>query len=112
LRKEGEQEDVFRVSVRLGVIFMEVKILKEEKGELTFELAGADQSFPQLLVEKLNADKSVEFAACKVSHPLVANPIVIVRSAKGKPSDAVVKALKELSEELGSFRKKFSDLVG
>ena len=94
------------------MIFMEVKIIKEEKNELTFELVGADQSFPQLLVEKLNADKSVEFAACKVTHPLVASPIVIVRTGKGKPSDVVVKALKEIVDELGSFRKKFSDLVG
>ncbi len=91
---------------------MEVKMLKEEKNELSFELVGADQSFPQLLVEKLNADKSVEFAACKVSHPLVANPIVIVRSGKGKPSDAVVKALKEIAEELGAFRAKFSEITG
>lgn len=91
---------------------MEVKILKEEKGELSFELIGGDRSLPQLLVEKLNADKSVEFAACKVEHPLLANPIIVVRTTKGKPSEAVIKSLKEIAEELGDFKKRFSELVG
>jgi len=91
---------------------MEVRILKNDSDELSFELVGADQSLPQLLVEKLNADKSVEFAACRVSHPLVASPVVIVKAARGKPVDAVLKALKEAAEELGAFSKKFSELTG
>jgi len=91
---------------------MEVKIIKDESGELSFELVGADYSLPQLLVEKLNADKSVEFAACKLAHPIVASPIVIVRTKKEKPAAVVIRALKELSSEVGSFRKKFSDIVG
>ena len=91
---------------------MEVKIIKEDKGEMTFELIGCDRSLPQLLVEKLNSDKAVDFAACKVDHPLLANPIVTVRMGKGKPADAVVKSLKEIAEEVGTFKKKFSELTG
>jgi len=91
---------------------MEIKILKEEKGELTFELIGCDRSLPQLLVEKLNSDKTVDFAAYKVEHPLLANPIVILRTSKGKPVDAVVKSLKEIAEEVSTFEKKFVELTG
>jgi DNA-directed RNA polymerase subunit L len=91
---------------------MEVKIMKDDSEELTFELTGADYSLPQLLVEKLNADKSVQFAACKVAHPLVGNPVVTVRTKKEKPMAVVIRALKEMTGDISDFRKKFSDIVG
>ena len=91
---------------------MEIRIIKDEPQELSFEIIGGEVSLPQLLVEKLNADKSVEFAACKLAHPLVVNPSIIVRTARGKPVDAVVKALKEISAEVSAFRDKFSEIVG
>jgi DNA-directed RNA polymerase subunit L len=91
---------------------MEVKILKEGKDELTFELIGADRSLSQLIVEKLNADKGVEFAACKVDHPVLANPVVTLRTGKGKPVDALVKSLKEIHGDISAFKEKFSELTG
>jgi DNA-directed RNA polymerase subunit L len=90
---------------------MEVKILKDEPGELSFELIGADQSLAQVLVEKLNQEKSVEFAASKVAHPLVANPSVIVKTKRVKAKDLVVKTLEGMKKETEEFRKKFSDLI-
>lgn len=90
---------------------MEVKIIKSEPGELSFELVGSDQSLAQLLAEKLNKEKSVVFAASKVAHPLVANPVVIVKTKKTKAVDVVVKTLEEIKKEVGSFKKKFSDLT-
>ena len=91
---------------------MEVKILKDEAQEISFELIGADPSLPQLLVEKLNADKSVEFAAYKVDHPIIANPIVVVKTKKAKAKDAVVAALKLVAQDMEEFKKRFLEIVG
>lgn len=90
---------------------MEVKVIKNEPGELSFELVDSDQSLAQLLVEKLNKEKSVEFAASKVAHPLIANPVVIVKTKKTKALDVVVKNLEELKKEVDSFKKKFAELA-
>lgn len=90
---------------------MELRIIKNEPSELNFELVGVDQSLPQILVEKLNKEKSVVFAASKVAHPLVANPVVIVKTKGKKAQDVVVKALEEMKKEMEGFRKKFSDLI-
>jgi DNA-directed RNA polymerase subunit L len=91
---------------------MEVKILKNEAQEISFELIGADPSLPQLLVEKLNADKSVEFAAYKVDHPIIASPIVIVKTKKEKAKDTVIRALKLVAQDMEDFKKSFLEIVG
>ncbi len=91
---------------------MEVRIIKDEEHEMSFELAGADQSFPQLLVEKLNADKSVEFAAAKLEHPVIANPVLTVRTKKGSARDAVISALRQVAEEVEGFRHRFLEAAG
>jgi len=90
---------------------MEVRILKDEPNELNLELMDADPSLPQLLVERLNKETSVEFAACRVTHPLVANPELLVKTRKGNAKELVMKSLEETKKELDEFRGKFSDLI-
>jgi DNA-directed RNA polymerase subunit L len=91
---------------------MEVNVLMNESNEISFELIGADQSITQLIVERLNKDKSVTFAAAKVAHPLVANPTVILKTKGKKAKDVLIKTLKEIKEELNDFRDKFEDISG
>lgn len=90
---------------------MEVKILVKEKNVLELEFGGGDQSLAQMLAEKLNADSSVEFAAYKVDHPLVALPRLVVRTKKGDPSKLVLEKLKEIKSEVADFRKQFLGIV-
>jgi len=90
---------------------MEVKILVNEKNVLEMELGDADQSLAQLLAEKLNDDKDVEFASYKVEHPLIGTPKLYVRTKKGEPVKLVLEKLEEIKGELSEFRKQFSDLV-
>jgi DNA-directed RNA polymerase subunit L len=91
---------------------MEVKIVKDEPYELSLELVGGEQSLLQMLVDKLNKEKSVEFAASKVTHPLVANPTMIVRTKRMKAKELVLKKLEELKKEVESFEQKFSEISG
>ena len=110
MRKRREKEIISGLSARV-VIVMEVKILKNEANELSFELVGADQALPNMIVDRLNKDKSVEFAACKLAHPLLANPVVYVRTRQGKALDAIVSCIKELKDEVDSFKGKFEQLT-
>ncbi|MEW6036492.1 MAG: DNA-directed RNA polymerase subunit L [Candidatus Micrarchaeota archaeon] len=90
---------------------MEMKVLLNEKNTLEMELTGADQSLAQLLAEKLNDEKDVEFASYKVEHPLVTSPKLIVRTKKGEPAKLVLEKLEEIRKELADFRGQFSDIV-
>jgi len=94
------------------MIIMEVKIVKDEPYELTLELVGGEQSLLQMLVEKLNQEKSVDFAASKVTHPLVANPVFTLRTKRVKAKELVVKKLEEMKKEVEGFEKKFSEISG
>ncbi len=90
---------------------MEVKILINEKNALELEMAGADQSLAQLLAERLNEDKDVEFASYKVEHPIIGNPKLFVRTKKGEPAKIVLDKLAEIKKEVSEFRSQFSDIV-
>lgn len=91
---------------------MEIKILVNESNELSFEVIGADQSITQLIVERLNQDGSVTFAASKKAHPLVANPTVILKTKGKKAKDVLIKTLKEIKDDLMDFKGKFEDISG
>jgi DNA-directed RNA polymerase subunit L len=90
---------------------MAVKILINEKNTLEMDLGDPDQSLAQLLAERLNEDKDVEFASYKMEHPYMATPKLIVRTKKGDPAKLVLEKLDELKKELSEFRKQFSDIT-
>ncbi|MBI5227776.1 hypothetical protein HY988_04275 [Candidatus Micrarchaeota archaeon] len=90
---------------------MEVKILVNEKNTLEMELFDIDQSLAQLLAEKLSAEKSVDFAAFKMEHPIVANPKIIVKMKKGDPEKLVLEKLEEIKKEVTDFKKHFLEIA-
>ncbi|MFN7991166.1 MAG: RpoL/Rpb11 RNA polymerase subunit family protein [Candidatus Micrarchaeia archaeon] len=90
---------------------MEVRILVNEKNTIELEFVDGDQSLAQLLAEKLNSDKDVEFASYKVEHPLVGHPKVFLRTKKGEPAKLILEKLSEIKSEVAEFRKQFSDIV-
>lgn len=89
---------------------VEIKLIKKEKTELEFEIAGADPTIPELLVEKLNEAAGVEDAAYKVEHPIVGSPRIYVKVKRGDPVAAVEKAAESLGKEISEFRKSVSGM--
>jgi hypothetical protein len=59
---------------------MDVKIIKENKTELEFELIGEDHAFCNALRHALSRHKDVLHASYKVEHPLLSNPKVYVKT--------------------------------
>ncbi|MFH1520542.1 MAG: RpoL/Rpb11 RNA polymerase subunit family protein [Candidatus Micrarchaeota archaeon] len=90
---------------------MDVKLLVNEKHIIEMDLGDADQSLAQLLVEKLNEDSDVEFAAYKVEHPITATPKIYLRTKKGEASKLLLEKLDEIKNEVTDFKKQFLDVV-
>lgn len=89
---------------------MEVKILLNEKNVIELELVGADQSLAQLIAEKLNKNKDVDFASFKVEHPLLGSPKVFLRTKKGDASKLLLATVDEIKKEVADFRSQFEGI--
>lgn len=90
---------------------MEVRILVNEKNTLELELGGIDSSLAQLLAEKLNSEKDVEFAAYKMEHPLISSPKLIVKTKKSDPAKLVLEKLEVMKKEVAGFKAAFTDIA-
>lgn len=69
---------------RRGTIEMELKILSKTENELKLEVIGETHTFCNLLQQFLLEDLSVEVTGYTVPHPLIASPVVYIRTKKGK----------------------------
>jgi len=90
---------------------MTIKILKKEKNELEVDLGEADYSVAQVIAARLQETKGVEFAACKITHPVVGTPHLIVKTKTADPVKLVTKEIEEVKKEISEFKKQFSDIA-
>jgi DNA-directed RNA polymerase subunit L len=90
---------------------MDVKLLINEKNVVELDLGDIDQSLAQLLVEKLNEDKDVEFASYKLEHPTTTTPKLYVKTKKGDPAKLILEKIDEIKNEVADFKKQFADVV-
>ena len=88
---------------------MEVKVLREKTHELEIELIGESHTLCNLLVDRLNSNEKVEFAAYKVEHPLVSNPLLYVRVSSSVKPKAPEKKI-DLSKVPGVGAKRLEKL--
>jgi DNA-directed RNA polymerase subunit L len=88
---------------------MEVKIISNEKKNIEFEVDGVDQIIIRMLIERLNADKEVEFAAYKVEGFHSGPPRAVVRTKSKDALTLVLNKLETLQEDFADFRKQFKD---
>jgi len=86
---------------------MEVKILKESKEEIEFEISNL--TLAEILRVYLNKDPVVIFAAWKRDHP-TKSPVMLVKT-KGKSAKKVIEdAISDLVKDLEKVEKDFSKL--
>lgn len=91
---------------------MKVKVLKRSSNELELEIEGETHTFCNLLQNSLLEDDGVEMGGYNLSHPLIANPVVYVRT-KGRqnPSVALHRAIKDMQKRIESFRAVFKSAL-
>ncbi|MEM2913160.1 MAG: DNA-directed RNA polymerase subunit L [Candidatus Bathyarchaeia archaeon] len=71
--------------------------MDKKPNELTLEVEGEGHTLCSLLESVLLEDDDVEFASYSISHPLVANPVITVRTKGNKNPE---EALKEAAEKI------------
>lgn len=91
---------------------MKVNVLKRSRNELEIEVVGEGHTFCNALQNILLKDKSVEYAGYRIPHPLVAQPIIYVRTKHDKrPEDLLIEAAQNLGREAEEVRKAFEEAI-
>ncbi|MEM1580996.1 MAG: DNA-directed RNA polymerase subunit L [Candidatus Bathyarchaeia archaeon] len=87
---------------------MQLRILDRKPNELVIEVDGEGHTLCNLLESVLLEDENVEFASYNISHPLVAKPVITVRTKGDKrPEDALKEAVTKILDRGRELRKEF-----
>jgi len=87
---------------------MQLKIIKRDSNSLIMEVDGEGHTLCNLLESVLLEDEDVEFASYSISHPLVAKPVITVRTKGNKsPEDALREAVRKILERGRMLREEF-----
>lgn len=84
---------------------MKIKVLKKTGNELKMEIEGEGHSFCNALQKVLLGEETIETTGYTIPHPLTANPIIYVRTQKGRPETA----LRNAAEKFQKKNKQFND---
>ena len=90
---------------------MKPRTIENTKFELKFEIGGEGHSFPNLLRKTLLEEPAVEFAGYNIEHPLLASPIVTVRTQRRQTNVVLREALEKMLARTEEFRKKFKQAI-
>ena len=82
---------------------MEIEIIKNEKDYLELTLKGEEYGIANMLKELLLDDEKVEFAAYRMDHPVIASPVLVIRTKEGTPLAALKSADKKLKKQATDF---------
>jgi len=83
-----------------------MKILRESKREIEFELEGETHTFYNLLKEYLLLDPNVEISAYKIEHPLEGTMRMYVKVKRGEVRRSIKRALERIIEDLTEIERQ------
>lgn len=87
---------------------MEIKILKDEKGLMMFELKDATHAFCNILKEALANDPDVSVASYRLDHPFIGKPTFIIEAKD--PRKALKNAIANLRKTNDTLRKALKNI--
>jgi DNA-directed RNA polymerase subunit L len=90
---------------------MKPKAIENSRYELRVEFEDETHSFPNLLRKTLLEEPSVEFAGYSIDHPLLANPIVTIRTKRRQANVVLREALEKMLARTEEFRKRFNQAI-
>ena len=85
------------------LVIMPVKLLLREKNELRLRIIGESHTALQMLRERLNSHKNVEYANYFPGHPELDDPEFYIRTTGKNASDKVLRDL--VADLAGEFAK-------
>ena len=86
---------------------MELKTIKETTKELELEITGENETILNPITEVLLQDKNVDYASYMSDHPESNKRRLYIRVKQGKPKEVLLKAVKQLENEVKTFSKNF-----
>ncbi|MGQ9566304.1 MAG: RpoL/Rpb11 RNA polymerase subunit family protein [Candidatus Bathyarchaeales archaeon] len=86
---------------------MKLKVLKKTGNEIKIEIEGEGHSFCNALQKVLLEEEVIDVAGYNLPHPLTANPVVFVRTLKGRPETALRNAAEKLQKKNKQFNEAF-----
>ncbi len=89
---------------------MEVKILSDDKGLLQVEIEGESHTLCNVIREELWNIEDTSYASYNIKHPQISNPVLAVKSKKGKSKKLILDAVASLKEKTKKLRADASKL--
>lgn len=86
---------------------MEIKARKIEPKYVEIELVGEDIAFADAIKEILLQYKDVEFAAARLEHPQIGNPVIMLRTKSKDAMQLLQDAVAKLKKDAEDFRSAF-----
>lgn len=87
---------------------MRLRVLEREANKIVIEVEGEGHTLCNLLENVLLENEDVEFASYNISHPLVAKPIITVRTKGNKrPEEALKEAVNKILQRGRELREEF-----
>lgn len=86
---------------------MKLKVLMRTSNEIKLEIEGEGHSFCNALQKVLLSEEAVDTTGYTIAHPLTANPVVHVRTLKGRPETALRAAAEKLERKTKQFDEAF-----
>lgn len=90
---------------------MEIKVLKQEKNKLEFEVIGEDHTLCNAVRKELWDFDETDISAYRIEHSLISEPIMLVETSKGDPVNAVLKANESLKKKIKEFKEEFNKKI-
>ncbi len=86
---------------------MEIKILKEDKNRIEFEVIGEDHTLCNSIRNELWNNENIEISAYNIKHPLISNPVMLVETSKGDPRKALQESVERLKKQVKEIKSNF-----
>lgn len=90
---------------------MKPRTIENTTLELKVEIGGEGHSFPNLLRKTLLEEAAVEFAGYSIEHPLLASPILTLKTKRRQAKVVFRESLEKMLARTEEFRKKFKQAV-
>lgn len=88
---------------------MELKTIKKTAKELEIEITDENETILNPITEVLLQNNDVEYASYMSDHPESNKRRLFLRVKKGKPEEVLLKAVKQLENEVKNFTKTIQD---
>jgi DNA-directed RNA polymerase subunit L len=91
---------------------MEVIKMDSSDEEIRLEVKGEGHTFCNALQNFLLKDPAIEFSGYQITHPLVGEPILNIRTnSEKRPEQSAIDAATALQEELDEIKTTFTKII-